>query len=283
MGDLYLIHYGRSKKDGAPGVGTGNWKRTGSASRQEMSKADSDGKTLPPQLRPRAKARFKGANVFTDAIDNIKRFYRARKSTNKNDKKLREVPDNSKEEKNTYLEEQSEKKESDTSKKLNDGDTINLGGKDFIVSDRMQSYGDFSLINTTRDKESGNSYTEEICFGRNDVTENEAKSAYEKLKIADSADTKNKIEKEIWDDWSSVRYWAVNEDTDEPLYNDAKSLMKDLRKIYTRYDADGYDSNTICYEVDEKRSDDWLGGHSIAIEFSDPAGSNWIKRIDIEG
>ena len=26
--DLYLIHYGRSKKDGAPGVGTGNWKRT---------------------------------------------------------------------------------------------------------------------------------------------------------------------------------------------------------------------------------------------------------------
>ena len=25
----YLIHYGRSKKDGAPGIGTGNWKRRG--------------------------------------------------------------------------------------------------------------------------------------------------------------------------------------------------------------------------------------------------------------
>lgn len=34
----YLIHYGRSKDDGAPGVGTGNWRRGGGVFSSVLSK-----------------------------------------------------------------------------------------------------------------------------------------------------------------------------------------------------------------------------------------------------
>ena len=53
----YLIHYGRSIKDGAPGVGTGNWVRDYSLSKDEVIKRLSD--TKESEIRKGAYASYR--------------------------------------------------------------------------------------------------------------------------------------------------------------------------------------------------------------------------------
>lgn len=285
----YLMHYGRSINDGAPGVGTGNWRRGGAVRVEGRRDPEGGFRNVYISRDGSVHSTAIGAHI-KNGTNRVKKAFARVKAVNTqwnhdhgiySKIELEDLAANQ-----NYL---NERKKAANDKPLTASDQELAVGDENSVREYkryesnhpgMSSYdhtSDDGLTHLTVFSKYNASKKEETMPSRNELEK--ANETFDK-----AVKNKDEIKKAIIDsidDRGYLKEWAKDKN-DNPLSR--QEIEKSLKQFYASVDPND-DMNTVTVDFSIPNGDfDWLGGHGFTAEvYFDKDGKPKVYYPRIEG